>query len=361
MCCHTPWRDMQPNENWHNSDVMQQRRYAHNNDIKHSDCKHCWLLEEQNQRSSRQLETQNTPRLEIKISNVCDMACRYCRPNNSSIWAERMKEFGYSRRTLTAEQASDRYHLVREEFYTWLQKELPKFQQGRGLLITGGEPFLDDDLYQLFDRIEVRNTRIHINTNLNTPEKFWSQQEQLLMRLLSQGNHIVLRCSIDGVGSQQEWQRQNSSWPRIEANWLRLGAMPIQMFCSLTVTPLTLESMCAAGTWVISTAHRLAKKPGWIKSAMVTWPRHWDPSEWFGAFTQEIKTMQQLVTAPELISGEWSPHVQMQSWLAVESLPSITARTTLQQHLDAAERQYGGGSWRHIYPKIAELVGTRGG
>jgi hypothetical protein len=361
MCCHTPWRTMQPGEDWYNTSAMQERRHAHDNNIRHADCNHCWRLEDQNQISSRQLETQDSARLEIKISNTCDMACRYCRPNSSSIWAERMKEFGYNKRSLVADQAGDRYRTVRDEFFEWLEKELPRFQRGRGLLITGGEPFLDDDFYHLFDRININDTRIHINTNLNTPEKFWTRQMQLLNQLISQGNRIVLRCSIDGVGRQQEWQRQNSNWDIIAANWLRLGAMPIQMFCSLTVTPLTLESMCDAGQWLIDTAPMLAKKPAWIRSAMVTWPRHFDAGEWFSIFKDEIQHMQSLVTDPAVLSGEWGPAPQMRSWLASTAAPSDLTRANLRAELDLAEQAYGGGAWRQLYPKLASAIGTRGG
>lgn len=273
-----------------------------------------------------------------------------------------MKEFGYNKRSLLDDQAGERYRAVRDEFFQWLKKELPRFQQGRGVLITGGEPFLDEDFYQLFDEIHMENTHIHINTNLNTPQHIWPRQTQLLNRLLAQGNKIVLRCSIDGVGRQQEWQRQNSSWDVISANWLRLGAMPIQMLCSLTVTPLTLESMCSAGEWVISTADQLVMKPAWIRSAMVTWPRHFDATEWFGAFTSEIKHMQTLVTAHQLSVGAWNPTVQMQSWLTqATAMPSASTCLTLAHELDLAEKNHGGGSWRDIYPKVADLVGTRGG
>ena len=361
MCCHTPWRNMLTGEDWYNSTVMQERRHSHTNNVRHTDCVHCWRLEDQNQTSSRQLETQNSPRLEIKISNICDMACRYCRPNSSSIWAERMKEFGYSKKHLIEDQASIRYHAVRDEFFAWLKKELPRFQQGRGLLITGGEPFLDDDFYQLFDKINVKDTRIHINTNLNTPKKFWTRQTQLLEKLISQGNKLVLRCSIDGVGQQQEWQRQNSHWDLQAANWLRLGSMPIQMFCSLTVTPLTLESMCGAGQWLIDTAPRLAKKPAWIKSSMVTWPRHFDASEWFSLFKPEIQQMQSLIVNPALLSGEWGLGSQIRSWLASTARPSDLTREKLRAELDIAEHTYGGGSWRELYPKLANMLGTRGG
>ena len=359
MCCHTPWRAMQAGEDWFNGQVMTERRQQHSSDQRHSDCTHCWRLEDAGQLSSRQTESNTQPRLEIKISNTCDMACRYCRPNSSSIWAERMREFGYSKKALLAEKQTPRHQAVTQEFITWLQKELPRFTQGRGLLFTGGEPFLDDRFYSLLESLDIRDTKIHINTNLNTPQHLWSRQTDLITHLINHNNRVYLRCSIDGVGAQQEWQRQGSSWDRLQANWYRLGQLPLQMFASLTVTPLTLESMCSAGEFVKQSHDKLCRKPMWLKSAMVTWPRHWDASSWFPLFHQEITHMLQLVNYDSDVAGAWNPTEQMTSWMAVKgSGPSKSETQLLAQHLDEAEQKYGGGSWRMLYPKVAEIVAS---
>jgi hypothetical protein len=128
------------------------------------------------------------------------------------------------------------------------------------------------------------------------------------------------------------------------------------MFASLTVTPLTLESMCSAGEWVQQSHTKLARRPGWLKSAMVTWPRHWDASTWFPVFHDEIKRMIQLVNS-DTLTGVWDPTQQMTSWMSVQgSGPSKSETQLLAQHLDEAESKYGGGTWRSLYPKIAEII-----
>ena len=230
MCCHATPRTMISDVDWFNGPEMIERRYANMNGIKHSDCHYCWKLEDAGFESSRShaLKTYknsnefgNKDILEIKLSNICDMACRYCSAPFSSVWAQRIGS--YDKKFMNEKKSTDEYKKVFQQFIDWLNIEMPRFTKGRGITFTGGEPFLDDNLYELISRLNLRDTQVSFNTNLNTPENKWKQQTDLLKSLLSRNNSILLRCSIDGTNLQQEWQRQGSNWNLMCENWKRLG------------------------------------------------------------------------------------------------------------------------------------------
>lgn len=373
MCCHTTQKPMTPGKDWFNGPEMQERRQAASTGIKHPDCHYCWKLENDGVESSRHHALKNYTSshtvskltqgnfefrdiLEIKLSNICDMACRYCAPAYSSIWAQRLKV--YDKQEMLKIRSTDEYKQVFNEFVIWLNRELPRFKKGRGITFTGGEPFLDEKLYELIEELNLEDTHLTFNTNLNTPESKWNQQTSLLTKLISKNNTIQLRCSIDGIGKQQEWQRQGSDWNLMKENWLRLGLLKVQMCPVTTVTPLTLESMCGVGIFVQNTADRLAKKPQWFQSTIVNWPRVFSPMEWFSSFKDEINLMIKLVSDSKIDGQYFGPTSQLKSWLITKNnFPTISAKNTLIKTLDETERLYGGGSWREIYPKVSKLAG----
>lgn len=377
MCCHTTPRTMNSDADWYNGSEMQERRHAASNNIKHKDCHFCWKLEDSGFLSPRHhslktyensSEFGNKDILEIKLSNICDLACRYCDAPFSSIWAQRKGSYiktdingvsttqQYDKKFMSNFTSTDDYKKVFRQFVDWLNKEMPRFVRGRGLTFTGGEPFLDDNLYELIEQLDIKDTRIVFNTNINTPENKWKQQTNLLQKLIAKNNTVMLRCSIDGIGAQQEWQRQGSDWNLMKENWLRLGSLPLTMGAALTVTPLTLESMCGIGSFVRLTSTKLNKNPIWFPSSIVNYPKQFCPIEWFSSFKKEIEMMLKLVRSDNIVAGEVVLN-ELNSWFNSSNLePSIEAKNMLISKLDEAEKLYGGGSWREIYPKVAEIA-----
>jgi len=266
------------------------------------------------------------------------------------------KKQQYNKKFMNDFTSTDDYKKVFQQFIVWLNKEMPRFTRGRGLTFTGGEPFLDDNLYEFIEQLNIKDTRIVFNTNINTPENKWKQQTNLLQKLIAKNNTVMLRCSIDGIGAQQEWQRQGSDWNLIKENWLRLGSLPLTIGAALTVTPLTLESMCGIGSFVKLTSRKLNKTPIWFPSSIVNYPKELCPIEWFSSFKEEIGKMIKLVNCNTVFAGEIVLN-ELNSWSNSSNYePSTEAKNMLISKLDEAEKLYGGGSWKEIYPKIAEIA-----
>lgn len=364
ICCATPIRPIIPGEDWSTGSVMQERLTAVANGQRHPDCAKCWQMEDRGQKSWRQMEAtaplQQAPRLEIDLGNTCDMACRYCGPKDSSVWAARLAKTTqsqpqYTKSNLTACQLTDLYNQQSDWFDKWLKEKLPIFTNGNGLSFIGGEPLIMDKFYEILERLNLSNTTIQICTNLNTPKSYMDRFIDLQEKLIANGNDVLVRCSLDGIGAQQEWQRHGCNWDTITSNYFRLGTTNVRLITALTVTPLTLESMVQLGKFIFNSRNRICVEPSWASCTIVTAPSEYDPFEWFGCFHEEITEMMAIVSSmrhhPALIE-------HMNGWLTKSSTnyPSAETRLALKLKLDRHEKLWGGGSWRTVYPKIAAIV-----
>jgi hypothetical protein len=139
------------------------------------------------------------------------MACRYCGPHDSSTWAHRLGAYQHSKEGRAAGRSKPEYQDIINQFYAWL------------------------------DRTKL--TTVIINTNLNTPAAYLPRALAAINQLHSNGNQVIMRLSLDGIGSKQEWQRQGSSWETIKNNYFAFGASGAYLSIATTVTPLTLEGI----------------------------------------------------------------------------------------------------------------------
>jgi sulfatase maturation enzyme AslB (radical SAM superfamily) len=142
--------------------------------------------------------------LDLRLSNRCNLGCRMCWPGQSSVIAEEQgirMDIGYRDDTLDSIVDSG----LRE------------------LYITGGEPLLVPENYQLLERLEksgqAANMTLIMNTNcMVMPDRF--------MSLITQFKRGLINLSIDGHGPVQEYIRWPSKWSKIDVNlrrWLEFG------------------------------------------------------------------------------------------------------------------------------------------
>ena len=97
---------------WNNSNIQKLRNDLLNN-IKHKGCRSCWDLEDSNSTSTREtcaktydfldkkqiLKDKNTivsknylKSIEIRFDNICNLMCRFCSPDYSSVWENAVKK-----------------------------------------------------------------------------------------------------------------------------------------------------------------------------------------------------------------------------------------------------------------------------
>jgi len=366
MCCLTKWNDMLPDDNWFNGAHMRARREDHLQGRRHRDCDHCWKIEDSGQLSPRQLDTRPTQitesldphrpaLLEITMGNVCDLACRYCNAEHSTIWSQRLGDSYNSKQARGSAKADLRYQTVMPQFNAWLQREMDGLHS---IWFTGGEVLLMDSFYDLVHTAGFKHKQIGISTNLNANEHYLQRIVNMVQHLVENGNDVLFRVSMDGVGPKNDWQRQLSSWERMRNNWFALGSMPgVTMGVGYTVTPLTMEGMLEVGQFVLDSAAKLSKPPMWYPINSVRYPRELDATEWVGVFADDLRQLSELIKSNAFSVTNDGVTEQLDDWgRQTFRLPSATAAAKLVSWLDDSAQRWGGGDWRPIYPRVHAMA-----
>lgn len=260
-CCHTPLRKLQSHDDseFHDTDEDRNERLQLLQGKRPETCRTCWDVEDQGHYSDRVTwsalpwianhkyvkpelkESALKPTwIELNFSSRCNLKCAYCSPNNSTSWAAEIKKYGPvptvpSHNNLehisSSEYLSERPKPeVIKRFWHWLETSLPT----KGLIkLTGGEPFLHEESFQLFDwlieRAPTSELEIAINSNLMIDSDTWSRFVEYSNRLLDSGavRALYLHPSIDGWGKQAEFIRHGlclDTFERNTLNFLKSGS-----------------------------------------------------------------------------------------------------------------------------------------
>jgi uncharacterized Fe-S cluster-containing radical SAM superfamily protein len=140
--------------------------------------------------------------LEIAFSNLCNLACVGCNANFSSTWAAE----DYKRGRLNTQTTSA---LVQHD-NDLSDLDLSSLED---LKLIGGEPFMDQKRYiELMSRVDLSRVRLRISTNGTV------LPSERLRELMEQCKQVILRVSIDGVRSVNEWYRWPTNFTEFQSN-----------------------------------------------------------------------------------------------------------------------------------------------
>lgn len=174
----------------------------------------------------------NPAYLEISFSSLCNFACSYCSPGQSSRWEQEIKRFGSYPVDDPTVHYDKMHEMILEEnnpyidaFWKWLPK---MYKDLRYLRITGGEPLTTRNFLKLLDFIaanENKDLTLVINTNLCVPKKnleiFFEKAKTLLDADTIKG--IEVYTSMDTWGEQAEYIRDGLDITKWEQNVRRIG------------------------------------------------------------------------------------------------------------------------------------------
>ena len=148
--------------------------------------------------------------LDLRFSNACNLQCRTCSGEYSSMIAAEEKalfdNYTNFKKVLTLGQ--------RETAFAETFEYLDSVEE---IYFTGGEPLIMFETYKILYRlIELKkfDVKLYFNTNFNTL-KFKNQN---ILELWKKFKNIELYISVDGHGPVVEYVRHGCKWSNIENN-----------------------------------------------------------------------------------------------------------------------------------------------
>jgi len=239
-------------------------------------CNVCYRMEGTGQRSYRQLMISEmaagreafdhidpanpvappAPRfLYVKYGNICNLKCAICGPISSTRWIEEWNTFNPDfTQGLMDNLREQGVGITRQRLNRWLDGHGNVDRQIELLLphlceitISGGEPFLTDELRDLMDRCvgsgHSEHMRLKILTNGTVPIS--DRMDGVFNRF----RDVMLWWSIDGTGRQFDYQRYPASWSTVRENaidgrkaWASAGVRG-WMGINITVSALNILSL----------------------------------------------------------------------------------------------------------------------
>lgn len=224
LCCHSQHPIDRNNKQ---SIINLQKQLTNDEKIPH--CIQCWNTESKNLESSRQRENklwlskpdiveyiknhnigddETTFSYDLRYSNICNLACIGCMPQQSSLWAKELNV-----QTLN----------IKNNF------DIGDIKKSKSIYLAGGEPFLVPEMIELLKQIakQAEQPSICINTNLTV-------QDDELKSICKDLKSLTLTISIDGINKIAEYHRYPLRWDKFERNleWTK------QLNCSLMFNTL---------------------------------------------------------------------------------------------------------------------------
>lgn len=192
-------------------------------------CNRCWYQEaSENQNSERLSQLDywgeylhfnsiiNSPEenfirsIDIRPGNKCNLKCIMCGPTLSSKWLEDKSLLNLFEHTKISEENLNHVNWADDlNFWEYLYQQSENLQK---INFAGGEPLISNKHYnflcKLVDSDRAKNISLKYNTNTTIdPSRF--------IDLWSKFKHVDVGCSIDAVGSLNEFIRYPSNWDDI--------------------------------------------------------------------------------------------------------------------------------------------------
>ena len=216
-------------DSWSNDKFKTLRTNQLNGIWDEDGCKSCWYKETHGQKSRRNrwveselkymgaenvyaqnlsVRRNTIKHLYMNFNNICNFKCRMCGPHYSNAWVSdwRKLEMDHSDHIQAKQQI---------DVDKFLHEFGPELDQLHGIWITGGEPFMDDSVFDFFDKLkqycDPAQLKVLITTNA-------SKLDVPRLAELNGFKKLQLHVSIDATGDLYKYMRgYNYTWEQIDS------------------------------------------------------------------------------------------------------------------------------------------------
>jgi hypothetical protein len=220
-CCN--WREDELEFGLQYSDLFQGIKQDILENKTNRQCRVCTHSEKHNSVSERMRDTVNTlnenlefnphvdyARVTIKFSNFCNLACRMCQPEFSSLLADILQQPADSSFTQDITTDPVIWPVVQQYVIDMLEKH--RFVE---INLTGGETMVQPGLERLIEWLTSLNQDLSQRVVLSATTNA-TKINQVFVDSISQFRKVFLNFSIDSVGTNYHYVRWPAQFERVE-------------------------------------------------------------------------------------------------------------------------------------------------
>ena len=182
-------------------------------------------------------ENLNFEYIELRLGNVCNVACRTCNPYSSSKWAPDYDKLSAVNKSFPQFQAHASYRWPEIDAF-WL--DLEKYIKNvKVIYINGGEPTLIKQHITFLNRLSsVVNKDIELRYNINA-----TNLDEEIIEVWNKFNHVNVQCSIDDLDIRNEYIRHPTKWKSVLKTLDRLQQEKFDTAITQTVSFMNYSSI----------------------------------------------------------------------------------------------------------------------
>jgi len=243
LCCRTGRKVTTVSEltDWQNDPAYSAIRKDMINGVRRPDyCRVCYELEDKGVASARQQETvewanrlnltsledlkkiKDPVYYEVRPSNICNLMCRMCDPQSSSLIYNEYVKLG----------------LFDPQQYHYSDYSIINVNLAKKIYISGGEPTATPQLYEFLEKM-VSSGHHEVELLINTNAAKISKK---LLHLFSKFKNLSFIVSIDGFQNVNDYVRHKSTWDAVVKNLSEL-LKNHQVYVNITVTVYNIFSL----------------------------------------------------------------------------------------------------------------------
>jgi len=251
------WLEQNPGQLFNINTNVTERQMMLANQRNHSCEENCWPLEDKGAVSPRlwqqgskrtHVEIHTQPEiLEIKLNDDCNLSCSYCCKDFSSAWRRDLADKG----NYNIDTGDTRYQLTdydkimmkvsqkevknTAKFQT-LMSEIKSFSSGlKEIVVTGGEPLLDNQLFDVLDAVTNSSAVINIYTGLGVE----LQRFRRMLEKIKKSPTAMLSISAECTNKFYEFNRYGNSWDEFLTRVQMIKDSGVDFRFSTTINNLT--------------------------------------------------------------------------------------------------------------------------
>jgi MoaA/NifB/PqqE/SkfB family radical SAM enzyme len=336
--------------------------------VKQEGCKFCYLQEKHTGESLRTglnsqygnlISENTTPEmivkyLDIRSSNLCNMACIMCGSTYSSNWYDDEKIL-YDKTSIPKKFVNITKETENEIIDNIINDDIDL------VYFAGGEPLISPYHYRLVDELISKGiskkTKLRYNTNLSTL-KYKSID---LTERWSHFKSVEIAASIDMIGEHAEYHRYGTDWKKISKHLhtVRFDIPNVSLSPQITVTALSIGYLPELLTYFIDELEFTDKD--YIHFNLSIWPEKLNPQI---CLPKNIKKMYTKKLESFLDNTECSSLCKS---LITSSLTHMNEDDTtpfwksredfnmMVEYLDSLDK-IRGIDWKELWPEIAEEI-----